>query len=172
MAILDIIYFPNNLLREKSKPVLDIDDDIKKLAHNMTETMVKHNGVGLAAIQVGVPLRMFALDIHADKEELHPSPLIIINPEIIYHSSELSLYNEGCLSIPEMYEEVERPAHIKLRYQTLNNDSEEMHLEGLLSTCVQHEIDHLNGILFFDYLSRLKKNRFINKFYKKQNSKE
>lgn len=169
MAILDIVYFPSKILREKSKKIINIDEKIKQLSLDMIETMLEHKGVGLAAIQVGEPLRMFVIDMHADKEELSPNPLVIINPVVTHQSATLRSYTEGCLSIPEMYEEVQRPEAVKLKYQTIENKIEEMHLTGLLAVCVQHEIDHLDGVLFFDYLSKLKKDRFINKFSKKQN---
>ncbi len=167
MAIRSIVYFPSKILRQTSEEIKDIDKNINQLAVDMIETMQEYNGVGLAAVQIGVPLRMFILDKAAENEQVECDPMIVINPKIIWSSSELSTYNEGCLSVPEMYEEVQRPAQINMQYYTLENKLEEIKLDSLLATCAQHELDHLNGILFFDHLSKIKKNRLINKFLKR-----
>lgn len=167
MAIRSIVYFPSKILRQTSEEIKDIDKNINQLAVDMIETMQEYNGVGLAAVQIGVPLRMFILDKAAENEQVECDPMIVINPKIIWSSSGLSTYNEGCLSVPEMYEEVQRPAQINMQYYTLENKLEEIKLDSLLATCAQHELDHLNGILFFDHLSKIKKNRLINKFLKR-----
>lgn len=167
MAIRSIVYFPSKILRQTSEEIKDIDKNINQLAVDMIETMQEYNGVGLAAVQIGVPLRMFILDKAAENEQVECDPMIVINPKIIWSSSELSTYNEGCLSVPEMYEEVQRPAQINMQYYTLENKLEKIKLDSLLATCAQHELDHLNGILFFDHLSKIKKNRLINKFLKR-----
>lgn len=162
MTIRDIIYFPNKILRQASQEIAVINEDIKQLAQDMIETMQANNGVGLAAIQIAVPLCIFVM------QEEDQEPIIAINPQIIHRSKELASYKEGCLSIPEIYEEIQRPAQINLKFYNLQNEIEEIGLNGLLATCAQHELDHLNGILFFDHLSKIKRDRLINKFYKQQ----
>ncbi len=164
MALLDIIIIPDPLLKTVSAPIGDIDTGVRKLADNMLETMYEAPGIGLAAIQVAVPRRMLVMDV-ARKDE-PKTPMVLINPEVIWASQEFSVYEEGCLSIPEYYEEVERPARVKVRYTDIDGQSKEIDCEGLLATCVQHEIDHLNGILFIDHLSRLKRERVMKKFAK------
>jgi peptide deformylase len=141
-----------------------IDKAILALADDMLETMYDAPGIGLAAIQIGMAQRMVVIDL-AKKEE-PPQPMVLINPEILTVSEEKSVYEEGCLSIPEYYEEVERPARIRFRYMDIKGRTEELDAEGLLATCVQHEIDHLDGKLFIDYLSKLKRDRVIKKFSK------
>lgn len=170
MTIRNIVYFPSKILRQNSEEITNFDKTINQLALDMIETMQEYNGVGLAAIQIGIPLRMFIIDKAAKNEESECDPLVVINPKITWCSSELNTYNEGCLSVPEIYEEVQRPAQINMQYYTLENKIEEIKLEGLMATCAQHELDHLNGILFFDHLSKIKKDRLINKFLKKQNN--
>jgi peptide deformylase len=130
----------------------------------MLETMYDAPGVGLAAIQVGVPLRLITMDV--SKSETERQPMVLLNPVILSSSEEKSSYEEGCLSIPEYYEELERPARVRFRYTTLDGKTVEEDAEGLMATCVQHEIDHLNGILFIDHLSKLKRDRVITKFKK------
>ncbi|WP_029004756.1 peptide deformylase [Azorhizobium doebereinerae] len=164
MAIRSILIIPEPQLRQISEPVTKIDKEVERLAADMLETMYDAPGIGLAAIQVGVKKRLITIDVA--REDAPKSPLVLINPEIVSASEELSVYNEGCLSIPEYYEEVERPAQVKIRYQDLKGAAQEMEADGLLATCVQHEIDHLNGVLFIDHLSRLKRERVIKKFTK------
>jgi peptide deformylase len=164
MALREIIKLPDPRLRLVSKPVKDIDDELRGLVADMFETMYAAPGIGLAAIQVGIPQRVVTLDL-AKKEEPR-KPKVVINPEILWTSEERNTYEEGCLSIPELYEEVERPAQVKVRYTDLEGQPHEVEANGLLATCLQHEIDHLNGVLFIDHLSRLKRDRIIKKFTK------
>jgi peptide deformylase len=164
MALREIIKLPDPRLRLVSKPVKDIDDELRGLVADMFETMYSAPGIGLAAIQVGIPQRVVTLDL-AKKEEAR-KPEVVINPEILWTSEERNTYEEGCLSIPELYEEVERPAQVKVRYTDLEGQLHEVEANGLLATCLQHEIDHLNGVLFIDHLSRLKRDRIIKKFTK------
>ena len=164
MALREIIKLPDPRLRLVSKPVATITDDIRTLVADMFETMYAAPGIGLAAIQVGVPQRVVTLDL-AKKDEAK-QPLVVINPELVWSSEERSTYEEGCLSIPEFYEEVERPAQVKVRYTDLDGQAHEVEANGLLATCLQHEIDHLNGILFIDHISKLKRDRVTKKFAK------
>lgn len=164
MAIRPILIIPEPQLRQISAPVLKIDRDVEKLVADMLETMYDAPGIGLAAVQVGVKKRVITIDVARD--DAPKNPIALINPEIIAVSDETSIYNEGCLSIPEYYEEVERPARVTVRYQDIKGAMQETEADGLLATCIQHEIDHLNGILFIDHLSRLKRDRVIKKFTK------
>ncbi|WP_342360065.1 peptide deformylase [Terrarubrum flagellatum] len=159
-----ILSIPDPVLREKSAPVEKFDDELRKLAADMLETMYKAPGIGLAAIQVGIPKRLLVIDL-AKKDE-PPQPQIFVNPEITAKSEEKAIYEEGCLSIPEYYEEVERPSRVTVRYQDEHGAEKTVEAEGLLSTCLQHEIDHLDGKLFIDYLSKLKRDRVVKKFTK------
>ncbi|ETR78255.1 peptide deformylase [Afipia sp. P52-10] len=164
MAIRDIIILPDKQLRLVSTPVEKVTGDVRKLAEDMFETMYDAPGIGLAAIQVGVPQRLITMDLA--KKEGPPNPRVFINPEITWSSEDLSVYEEGCLSIPEYYEEVERPAKVRVRFLDLDGKVHEEEAEGLYATCIQHEIDHLNGVLFVDYLSKLKRDRVLKKFTK------
>lgn len=164
MALRDIIILPDKRLRRVSKPVVKIDEEIRALVADMFETMYDAPGIGLAAIQVGVPQRVVTMDL--SKREDHAEPEVFINPEIISSSEERSVYEEGCLSIPDVHEDVERPARVKVRYLDLDGKPHEAEAEGLFATCIQHEIDHLNGVLFVDYLSKLKRDRVLKKFAK------
>lgn len=170
MTIKPLIILPDPLLRQASKPIEQIDTEIQRLADDMLETMYDAPGIGLAAIQIAQPLRLITMDIaKRDKdgeEEVKPRPRVFINPEIVSASEELSVYEEGCLSIPEYYEEVERPARVRVRFLDLDGKVHEEDAEGLYATCIQHEIDHLNGVLFVDYLSKLKRDRVMKKFTK------
>src|SRR5919112_2282402 len=168
MALRDILILPDKRLRLVSEPVKKIDREIRQLADDMFETMYDAPGIGLAAIQVAQPLRLITMDLAKKTEdgETKPQPRVFINPEIISSSEELSVYEEGCLSIPEYYEEVERPAQVRIRYTDLDGKVHEEDAEGLYATCIQHEIDHLNGVLFVDYLSKLKRDRVLKKFEK------
>jgi peptide deformylase len=164
MALREIIKLPDPRLRLVSEPVEKVSDEIRALVADMFETMYAAPGIGLAAIQVGIPQRVVTLDL-AKKDE-PKNPQVVINPEIVWSSEEHNVYEEGCLSIPELYEEVERPAQVKVRYTDLDGQPHEVEANGLLATCLQHEIDHLNGVLFIDHLSRLKRDRIIKKFAK------
>ncbi len=165
MAKLDIITLPDPLLRRVSEKVDRVDDDLRRFLDDMLETMYEAPGIGLAAIQVGVPRRIVTIDV-ATREDGEKRPLFLINPEIVAASDEPSLYEEGCLSIPDYYAEVERPAAVTVRFLDRDGKEQEMRAEGLLATCVQHEVDHLDGKLFIDYLSRLKRDMVIRKFAK------
>ena len=164
MANRDIIILPDKQLRLISKPVEKITAEIRALADDMLETMYEAPGIGLAAIQVAVPLRLITMDL--SKKEGEKEPRVFINPEILSSSEELSVYEEGCLSIPEYYEEVERPAQVRVRFMDIDGKIHEEDADGLYATCIQHEIDHLNGVLFVDYLSKLKRDRVMKKFTK------
>ena len=168
MAIREIIILPDKQLRLVSKPVEKVTAEIRKLADDMFETMYDAPGIGLAAIQVAQPLRLITMDLAKKTEdgETKPQPRVFINPEIISSSEELSVYEEGCLSIPEYYEAVERPAQVRVKYLDLEGREQEVEASGLLATCLQHEIDHLNGVLFIDHISKLKRDMVVKKFKK------
>jgi peptide deformylase len=164
MALRDIIILPDKRLRQVSDPVKTVDAEVRKLVDDMFETMYDAPGVGLAAIQVGVARRVITVDT-AKKDE-PKQPQVFINPEVVWSSQERNTYEEGCLSIPEYYEEVERPAQVKVRYTDLDGKTHEVEADGLLATVLQHEIDHTNGVLFIDHISKLKRDRVIKKFAK------
>jgi peptide deformylase len=164
MAVRDIIKLPDKRLRLVSEPVKRVDDGIRKLVDDMFDTMYKAPGIGLAAIQIGVAKRVIILDL--SKKEGDHKPQVFINAEVTWTSKEKSKYEEGCLSIPDYYEEVERPAEVKVKYLDLDGKAHDIEAKGLLATCLQHEIDHINGVLFIDHLSRLKRSLIIKKFAK------
>jgi len=164
MSIKPLIILPDPLLRQISKPVERVDDDLRSLAGDMLETMYDAPGIGLAAIQVGEPLRLLVIDLA--KEDEPKAPHIFINPEIVQRSDDASVYEEGCLSIPDYYAEVERPASVTVKYVDEHGEQKEMAAEGLMATCLQHEIDHLNGVLFIDHISKLKRDMVVRKFKK------
>lgn len=164
MAKLDIVNVPDPILKTISDPVGQVDDDLRRLMDNMLETMYAAPGIGLAAIQVAVPKRLIVLDTEGDEDDRQP--FFLVNPEITWESDDFNVYNEGCLSVPEHYAEVERPASVKVRYLDYDGKQQEQLMDGLMATCVQHEIDHLNGVVFIDYLSRLKRNMIIKKVQK------
>jgi peptide deformylase len=168
MAVREIIILPDKKLRLVSKPVEKVTAEIRKLADDMLETMYAAPGIGLAAIQVAEPLRLITMDLAKRDEngESTPRPRVFINPEILSSSEEMSVYEEGCLSIPEYYEEVERPARVRVRFTDLDGKVHEEDAEALFATVIQHEIDHLNGVLFIDHLSKLKRDRVQKKFSK------
>src|SRR6201986_1920385 len=168
MALREIIILPDKQLRLVSRPIEKVTPEIRKLADDMLETMYEAPGIGLAAIQVAQPLRLITMDLakKTDEGEVTPQPRVFITPDILSSSEELSVYEEGCLSIPEYYEEIERPARVRVRFTDLDGKVHEEDAEGLYATCIQHEIDHLNGVLFVDYLSKLKRDRVIKKFEK------
>ncbi|MBN9006329.1 MAG: peptide deformylase [Rhizobiales bacterium] len=168
MAIREIIVLPDKQLRLVSKPIEKVTPEIRKLADDMFETMYDAPGIGLAGIQVAQPVRIITMDLAKRDEdgETKPRPRVFINPEILSASDDVSVYEEGCLSIPEYYEEVERPARVRVRFTDLDGKVHEEDAEGLYATCIQHEIDHLNGVLFVDYLSKLKRDRVMKRFSK------
>lgn len=171
MAILPILEAPDPRLRTISSPVEAINDDLQRLIDDMFETMYAAPGIGLAAIQVGVPKRVLVMDLQepeSDEEGAPPvkKPMVFINPEILESSEELSVYNEGCLSVPEQFAEVERPATVRASWMDREGRIHEEKLEGLLATCLQHEMDHLQGVLFVDHLSRLKRDMLLKKLTK------
>ncbi|MET0259370.1 MAG: peptide deformylase [Methylobacterium sp.] len=164
MTIRPLVILPDPVLRQASEPVRAITPEIEALAKDMLDTMYDAPGVGLAAIQIGVAKRVVTID--TNKEEDARDPTVFINPEIVWSSEELRIYDEGCLSIPEYYGEVERPDRVRVRYMNLKGETVETEADGLLATCLQHEIDHLNGVLFIDHLSKLKRDRVVKKFAK------
>ncbi len=184
MAILPIIETPDARLKQISKPVDNFDDQLKILVADMFETMYDAPGIGLAAIQVGIPLRVVVIDLQPEDPDAEPEvctshgghahthqphkkePRVFINPEVLDPSEELSVYQEGCLSVPDIYADVERPARIRLRWQDVDGKVHEEEMDDLLATCIQHEIDHLEGILFIDHLSRLKRSMALKKLEK------
>jgi len=173
MAILPILEAPDPRLRVKSKPVETVDADLRKLIADMFETMYDAPGIGLAAIQVGVPKRVLVIDLQereSDEEAAEPvrNPRVFINPEIYDPSAEQSVYNEGCLSVPDQFAEVERPATIHARWLDENGAAHDEQINGLLATCLQHEMDHLEGILFIDHLSRLRREMILKKLKKER----
>ena len=166
MALLKILIFPDPRLRTVAKTVEVVDDSIKELAEDMLETMYAAPGIGLAAVQVGILKRLVVIDIA--KEEENKKPIFLINPQIIHQSKNTSVYEEGCLSLPGQFAEIERPAECTIKYIDYNGKEKELKSDGLLATCIQHEVDHLNGILFIDYLSKLKKDMIIKKLVKQK----
>tara|TARA_B100000945_G_scaffold95505_1_gene74667 strand:- start:301 stop:825 length:525 start_codon:yes stop_codon:yes gene_type:complete len=164
MAIRKILTIPDPVLRQKSLAVKKIDKDIKNLMDDMIKTMYDAPGIGLAAIQIGVPKRVVVMDLSKDSDK--KEPMYFINPEITWKSNVNSIYEEGCLSIPNQFAKIERPDKCHVKYLDYNGEEKEIKTEGLLSTCIQHEVDHLNGILFIDYLSKLKKDIIVKKVSK------
>ncbi len=187
MAIREILEVPDLRLKQISAPVTKFDDALKTLVADMFETMYEAPGIGLAAVQVGVPLRLLVIDLQPEDPDAEPEPCdhdhaggghhhhhqptkrepqVFINPEILDPSEDHAVYSEGCLSVPEIYAEVERPARIRARWQDLDGKVHEQDMEGLMATCLQHEMDHLEGILFIDHLSRLKRQMALKKLEK------
>jgi len=164
MTIRKIIIEPDPILRKKCSPLEKVDDQTRKLMKDMLKTMYEAPGIGLAAIQIGILKRIVVIDISKDEEK--KSPLFLINPEITFRSKKTSVYEEGCLSLPGQFAEIERPAECVLQYVDYNGKKKELKAKGLLATCIQHEVDHLDGILFIDYLSKLKKDMIIKKLVK------
>jgi peptide deformylase len=164
MTIKPLIILPDPVLRQISRPVERVDAGVRKFADDMLETMYDAPGIGLAAVQVGEPIRMLVIDIAKENEP--KAPQVFINPEVLARSDARSVYEEGCLSIPDYYAEVERPASVRVRYVDLDGIRREVEAEGLLATCLQHEIDHLDGVLFIDHISRLKREMVLRKFRK------
>ena len=164
MAIRDILTVPDPLLKSVSKPVASVDDDLRALMDDMLETMYDAPGIGLAAVQIGVPKRVIVMDLSRGEGER--APRYFVNPEITWRSEETQPYEEGCLSVPEIYDEVERPAKVRLRYLDYQGQPVEEEAEGVFAVCIQHEMDHLDGVLFIDHLSRLKRQRAVQKVKK------
>ena len=164
MALRPILCLPDPQLRATSEKVGVVDDEVRALMDDMLETMYAAPGIGLAAIQIGVAQRVVTMDLA--KKDDPPEPRVFINPEVTWSSAEKSTYEEGCLSIPEYYEEVERPQAVKVKYLDLEGKPQEIEATGLLATCLQHEIDHTNGVLFIDYISKLKRDMVMKKFKK------
>jgi len=176
MAILPILEAPDPRLRVKSAPVEAVDDELRKLIDDMFETMYDAPGIGLAAIQIGVPKQVLVIDLQdrdSEEEAAEPArnPLVFINPELYDPSEEQSVYNEGCLSVPEQFAEVERPATVHARWLDEKGEKHDEQIDGLLATCLQHEMDHLEGILFIDHLSRLKREMILKKLKKEKRAK-
>ena len=161
-----ILTEPDPILRKKCEPLEKVDEETKKLMDDMLETMYAAPGIGLAAIQIGILKRLVVIDI--SKEEEKKKPIFLINPQIINQSKNTSVYEEGCLSLPGQFAEIERPAECTIKYIDYNGKEKELKSDGLLATCIQHEVDHLNGILFIDYLSKLKKDMIIKKLVKQK----
>ncbi len=164
MALLPILVAPDPRLKQTSKPVKQVDDEVRRLMDDMLETMYQAPGIGLAAPQVGQLKRVIVLDLAREDEE--PQPLRLANPEIVWVSDDDATYNEGCLSVPEHYADVVRPAACRVKYLDYNNKPQEIEADGLLATCLQHEIDHLDGVLFIDHLTSLKRNIILRKLLK------
>jgi peptide deformylase len=164
MALREILVVPDPVLKKVSTPVEVVDDDLRALMDDMLETMYAAPGIGLAAIQIGVPKQVIVMDL-AGKDE-PPHPRYFVNPQILWTSEETAPYEEGCLSVPDIYDEVERPAHVKLKYLDYHGKEVIEDAEGLYAVCIQHEMDHLKGVLFIDYLSRLKRDRAVAKVKK------
>lgn len=164
MALLNILEFPDPRLRTQAEPIAQVDDQVRQLCDDLLETMYDAPGIGLAATQVNVHRRVLVCDVSEDQTR----PLVFINPEIVEQSDEKSTYDEGCLSVPGFYESVDRPDQVRVRAQNRDGEVFEMDLDGLLATCVQHEIDHLNGKLFVDYISPVKRQRIRAKLEKQQ----
>ncbi len=166
MAVLPIVIAPDPVLKQKAKPVGHVDAEIRRLMDDMLDTMYAAPGIGLAAPQVGVLKQVIVIDVAREGEP--PRPLRMADPEILWASEDLNTHEEGCLSLPEAYEEVTRPARVGVRYRDETGTLREIEADGLLATCVQHEIDHLKGMLFIDYLSNLKRNMILRKLQKRK----
>ncbi len=162
----EILIEPDPILRKKSDPIEKVDDELRKLLDDMIETMYEAPGIGLAAVQIGILKRIIVIDI--SKKDEKKKPIFLINPKIFYKSTNTSLYEEGCLSLPGHFAEIERPAECHLNYIDYFGKEKKLEAKGLLATCIQHEVDHLNGILFIDYLSKLKKDMIIKKLKKQK----
>ena len=166
MTIKTIITEPNEILRQVSKPVPAVGNEERKLMDDMLETMYAANGIGLAAIQIGIPKRIIVMDISKDGKK---NPMYFVNPIIKNKDKEQTTYEEGCLSVPDYFAEVDRPKYCEVEYLDYNGESKVLEADGLLATCIQHEMDHLEGILFIDYLSKLKKTMIVKKLSKRKN---
>ena len=170
MTVKRILTEPNKLLRQISKPVNKVGKNEQKLMDDMVETMYAANGIGLAAIQIGFPKRIIVMDI--SKDQTNKNPMYFVNPIILNKATEQSTYEEGCLSVPDQFAEIDRPNKCEIEYLDYNGKKKLLKADGLLATCIQHEIDHLEGILFIDYLSKLKKSMIIKKLSKQKNKSD
>lgn len=170
MSIREIIVAPDPRLKQVSTPVEKVDDELRALMDDMLETMYEAPGIGLAAVQVGVPKRVIVMDLAREGED--PCPRFFVNPEILSTSQDMAVYEEGCLSVPDMYEDVERPAHCRIRYLDYQGEIREEDCDELLATCFQHEMDHLEGVLFIDHLSKLKRAMMLKKLTKAKKLQE
>ncbi len=182
MALLPIIVAPDPFLKQVSEPVAKVTDDIRRLMDDMLETMYEAPGIGLAAVQIGVAKRVIVIDLGkpktGDDEDAEPEkdtrierrPMYFVNPEIVWASDEYVVCEEGCLSVPELYDDVERPGRVKVRYLDYHGAAQEIDAEGMLAVCIQHEMDHLEGVLFIDHLSRLKRSMMLKKLAKSRKS--
>jgi len=168
MAIQKILIEPNKILRQKSLIVENVNMDIQKLMDDMLETLYSAPGIGLAAIQIGVAKRVIVMDLSRDRDKEPKNPMYFVNPEIIWKSEEKFTYEEGCLSVPNQFAEIDRSKQCHVKHLDYNGHSQELKADGLLATCIQHEIDHLEGILFIDYLSKLKKSMIIKRLSKQK----
>lgn len=170
MAVHQIVEIPDPRLRTISTPVEAVDAEVRALIDDMFDTMYASRGIGLAAIQIGVPKRILVIDLQEEGEDGKPvrEPRVFINPEIVATDDETNIYNEGCLSVPDQYAEVERPARCRVRWLDRDDKAHDEQLEGLLATCIQHEMDHLEGIIFIDHLSRLKREMVLKKLAKQR----
>ncbi len=172
MAIRDILTVPHPVLKQVSTPVAEVTDDLRRLMDDMLETMYDAPGIGLAAVQVGEPVRVIVMDLQEkpadapEDAEGVKKPRYFVNPEIVWKSEDLAPYEEGCLSVPEVYDEVQRPARVRLKYLDYNGNAVEEEADGLFAVCIQHEMDHLEGVLFIDHLSKLKRDRAVTKVKK------
>ena len=164
MAILPIVTVPDPILKTVSTPVERVDDELRAFMDDMLDTMYDAPGIGLAAVQVGRPIRVLVMDLSGEEED--PTPLYFVNPEITWTSEDMATYNEGCLSVPEQYADIDRPAECKIRFLNYQGEEQHIHADGLFATCIQHEMDHLNGVVFIDYLSSLKRNMIVRKVKK------
>lgn len=169
MTIRPILTVPNPILKQVSKPVEAVTDETRKLMDDMLETMYAAPGIGLAAVQIGVPVNVIVMDLARDGEP--PAPQYFVNPEILESVEELQPYNEGCLSVPDIYDDVERPERVQITYLDYNGERVTEWAEGLYAVCIQHEMDHLKGVVFIDYLSRLKRERAVKKVMKAEKLK-
>ena len=170
MTIRTIITAPDPRLKTVSDPVAAVTDDVRALMDDMLETMYDAPGIGLAAIQIGVPKRIIVMDLA--KEDEPKEPRFFVNPEIVWASDDMAIYEEGCLSVPELYEDVERPAQCRVKFLDYNGEPQDIECDEMLATCIQHEMDHLEGILFIDHISRLKRAIILKKLIKAQRQKE
>ena len=170
MAIKKILIEPNKILRQVSQPVIEVNKEIQSILDDMLETMYSANGIGLAAIQIGVPKNLVVIDLLT--KEKKNNPMFFVNPKILKKSSKMSKYEEGCLSIPNLFAEVKRPSECEIEYLDYEGNKKSLKATGLLATCIQHEIDHLKGILFIDYLSKLKRDIILKKLSKQKLEKK
>ena len=170
MTVKIILTEPNKLLRQISQPVDHVGENERKLMDDMIETMYTANGIGLAAIQIGFPQRIIVMDV--SKDQTNKNPMYFINPIILNKATEQSTYEEGCLSVPDQFAEIDRPNKCEVEYLDYNGEKKLLKADGLLATCIQHEIDHLEGILFIDYLSKLKKSMIVKKLSKQKNKSD